>query len=120
MAELLLFMFIFFLVKSTGTEGLEEMKKSIRVLHGSTATVSSTLFQFPSDRCLVCKVEVVKDLACLQYGKVNLQSFFCKLLNAGKIEYSHFGSTISNSDCVKLKVTRFYHDKTDQQVCCLF
>ena len=111
-----IFMFILLCKKSLGAKSIyAETAKDIAVQRGKYAVLSMQNLKIFSNDSIVCRVEVINDPICLRFGTVSNYAFGCNLAKA-QVSYIHSGSTISDEDCLKVKVLLFYNDRTEKEV----
>lgn len=111
-----IFIFILFCKKSLGTKSIyAETAQNIAVQRGKHAVLNMQNLKTFSNNSIVCRVEVINDPICLRFGSLSSYSFGCNLAKA-QVSYIHSGSTISNEDCLKVKVLLFYNDGTEKEV----
>ena len=111
-----IFMFIILCKKSLCAESIyAETAKDIAVQRGKHAVISMQNLRIFSNDSIVCRVEVINDPICLRFGILSSYGFECNLEKA-RVSYIHSGSTISDEDCLKVKVLLFYNDRTERKV----
>lgn len=94
---------------------IAETSRDISVDQGSSAFVNKSHLNILRNDSLICRLEVVMDPICLRFGNISTKAFSCDM-NAERIVYDHYGSLISDEDCIKLKLFVFFKDKTLQEV----
>eukprot|EP00794_Sanderia_malayensis_P018955 gene18955-20861_t len=93
-----------------------EVDKTVSVPQGRSLQLNHSHFGFNATKeCLLCRVEVILDPICLRFGNISSTKFSCDF-NEESVSYDHYGSPISNEDCVKFKFFLFYKDKTENEI----
>lgn len=88
--------------------------RNLVVKRGAEAVLNQDGLHDFANGSIVCRFEVLHDPICLRFGTLNSNGFTCA--EAKSVLYLHSGSTISKTDCIKMKLLVFYEDRTIEQV----
>ena len=111
------FFLIFFFLASPDLLATNSLRvRDLTVKRGfETLLKTEHLRVVPSDS-IVCRVEIIPDPICLRFGNITSDRFYCDLNGSNQVSYIHSGSVIADVDCIKLKLLRFYEDRTEIKV----
>ena len=111
------FFLIFFLLACPDLVATNPLRvRDLVVKRGYEALLKAEHLRVVPSDSIVCRVEIVPDPSCLRFGNITSDRFYCDLIGSKHVSYIHSGSVISDADCIKLKLFRFYEDRTEIKV----